>query len=116
MPVKALVPYLNENMLYQFHWGYKKDGRSLDQFIAWAAKELRPILAGLIEEAEAERVFAPQAVYGYWPAAGDGNDVILFDPADPAARSRASRCRARPRRTACASPTSCATSPSPSAT
>ena len=84
VPVKALVPYLNENMLYQFHWGFKKDGRSLDQFLAWAQKELRPILGGLIEQAEAERVFAPQAVYGYWPAAGDGNDVVLFDPADPA--------------------------------
>jgi 5-methyltetrahydrofolate--homocysteine methyltransferase len=82
VPVKALVPYLNENMLYQFHWGFKKDGRSLDQFLAWAQKELRPILGGLIEEAEAERVFQPQAVYGYWPAAGQGNDVVLFDPAD----------------------------------
>ena len=93
VPVKALVPYLNENMLYQFHWGFKKDGRSLDQFLAWAQKELRPILGGLIEQAEAERVFRPQAVYGYWPAAGDGNDVVLFDPADPSAsRSPASRC------------------------
>jgi 5-methyltetrahydrofolate--homocysteine methyltransferase len=27
-------------------------------------------------------VFAPQAVYGYWPAAGAGDDVILFDPQD----------------------------------
>jgi 5-methyltetrahydrofolate--homocysteine methyltransferase len=82
VPVKALVPYLNENMLYQFHWGFKKDGRSLDQFLAWAQKELRPILGALIEEAEAERVFQPQAVYGYWPAAGEGNDVVLFDPED----------------------------------
>ena len=28
-------------------------------------------------------MFQPQAVYGYWPAAGAGNDVILFDPAAP---------------------------------
>jgi 5-methyltetrahydrofolate--homocysteine methyltransferase len=84
VPVRTLVPYLNENMLYQFHWGYKKDGRTLPEFIAWAAKELRPILATLLEQAETERVFAPQAVYGYWPAAGAGNDVILFDPADHA--------------------------------
>ncbi|HEX5795337.1 MAG TPA: vitamin B12 dependent-methionine synthase activation domain-containing protein, partial [Geminicoccaceae bacterium] len=85
VPVRALVPYLNENMLYQFHWGFKKDGRSLDQFLSWAAKELRPVLAALIEEAERERIFAPQAVYGYWPAAGDGNDVVLFDPTDKGA-------------------------------
>jgi 5-methyltetrahydrofolate--homocysteine methyltransferase len=83
VPVAALLPYLNENMLFQFHWGYKKDGRSLPEFLAWAGKELRPILVDLLEETEAERVFQPQAVYGYWPAAGAGNEVILFDPADP---------------------------------
>ena len=81
--VAALVPYLNENMLFQFHWGYKKDGRSLPEFLAWATKELKPILVDLLEETETERVFQPQAVYGYWPAAGAGNDVILFDPAAP---------------------------------
>ncbi len=82
VPVRALLPYLNENMLYQFHWGYKKDGRTLPEFLAWAAKELRPILLELIGATEAERVLRPQAVYGYWPAAGSGNDVILFDPED----------------------------------
>ncbi len=84
VPVKALLPYLNENMLYQFHWGYKKNGRSLGDFLAWAGKELRPILVDLVEETEAERVFAPKAVYGYFPAAGDGNAVALFDPDDHA--------------------------------
>jgi 5-methyltetrahydrofolate--homocysteine methyltransferase len=82
VPVKALLPYLNENMLYQFHWGYKKNGRSLPDFLAWAGKELRPILTDLVEETEEERVFAPKAVYGYFPAAGDGNAVVLFDPDD----------------------------------
>ncbi len=82
VPVRALLPYLNENMLYQFHWGFKKDGRTLPEFLAWAGKELRPILLELIEATEAERVLRPQAVYGYWPAAGSGNDVILFDQAD----------------------------------
>ena len=85
VPVKALLPFLNDNMLYQFHWGYKKDGRSLGDFLDWAQKELRPILSDLVEEAERERVFRPKAVYGYWPAAGEGNDVILFAPDDPTA-------------------------------
>ena len=81
--IKALLPYLNENMLFQFHWGYKKDGRSLEAFLNWAQKELRPILAGLIEEAEREKVFAPKVAYGFWPAAAEGNDVILFKPGEP---------------------------------
>ena len=81
VPVKALLPYLNEQMLYQFHWGYEKQGRKLDAFLAWAQKELRPVLADLVARSEAERIFAPKAAYGYWPAAGEGNDVVLFDGA-----------------------------------
>ena len=78
-PVKALLPYLNERMLYQFHWGYRKDGRTLDEFKAWAHKELRPILNRVVEEALAETILTPQAAYGYWRCAAQGNDVILFE-------------------------------------
>jgi 5-methyltetrahydrofolate--homocysteine methyltransferase len=28
---------------------------------------------------EAEDILKPQAAYGYWPAAGQGNDLIIFD-------------------------------------
>jgi len=79
VPVKALLPYLNDNMLYQFHWGYKKEGRSLDQFLAWARKELRPVLQDLLAETEEGKVFQPQAAYGYWKAAGEGNTLVVFE-------------------------------------
>ncbi len=77
--VKAALPYLNERMLYQFHWGYKKDGKTLDEFKAWAQKELRPTLQRIIDEALAGEILLPQAAYGYWRCAASGNDVILFD-------------------------------------
>ena len=80
VPVRALLPWLNEQMLYQFHWGYAKQGRRLEEFLAWAQKELRPVLADLVARAEAEAVFAPAAAYGYWPAAAEGNDIVLFAP------------------------------------
>ncbi|HET6468590.1 MAG TPA: vitamin B12 dependent-methionine synthase activation domain-containing protein, partial [Geminicoccaceae bacterium] len=78
VPVKALLPWLNEQMLYQFHWGYEKQGRRLEEFLAWAQKELRPVLKDLVERAEAEQVFEPKASYGYFKAAGEGNDIVLF--------------------------------------
>jgi 5-methyltetrahydrofolate--homocysteine methyltransferase len=78
VPVKALVPYLNERMLYQFHWGFRKDGRTLDAFKAWAHKELRPILHRLLDTALQQDILVPQAVYGYWKCAAEGNDLILF--------------------------------------
>ena len=73
------MSYLNETMLFQFHWGYRKQGRKKAEFDAWAAKELRPILHRVAEEALGDGMFEPRAAYGYWRAAGDGNDLILFE-------------------------------------
>jgi 5-methyltetrahydrofolate--homocysteine methyltransferase len=78
LPLKNIGPYLNERMLYQLQWGYRKDGRTLDQFKEWAKVELRPILMRMLETCARDEILRPQAVYGYWPAAADGNDVILF--------------------------------------
>ena len=41
---RAIVPYVNERSLYQFQWGYRKQGRSLEEFLDWAKQELRPQL------------------------------------------------------------------------
>jgi 5-methyltetrahydrofolate--homocysteine methyltransferase len=79
VPVKAIVPYLNERMLYQFQWGYRKDGRSLAEYKEWAKKELRPVMARIADIAIREDILVPQAAYGYWRCAAQGNDVILFD-------------------------------------
>ncbi|MGE3783035.1 MAG: methionine synthase, partial [Alphaproteobacteria bacterium] len=79
VPVKAIVPYLNERMLYQFQWGYRKDGRSLAEYKEWAKKELRPVMARIADMSIRDNILLPQAAYGYWRCAAEGNDVILFD-------------------------------------
>ncbi|MBL8706480.1 MAG: methionine synthase [Rhodospirillales bacterium] len=78
-PVRALLPYLNDRMLYQFHWGYRKDGRTLEQYMEWARQELKPILKRMIDVCEQQDILRPKAVYGYWKAAAEGNDVIVYD-------------------------------------
>ena len=78
-PLRNLVPFLNETMLYQFHWGYRKQGRTIDEFRAWAAKELRPIAHKMLERCEKEKILHGQAAYGYWRAGSDGDSVVLFD-------------------------------------
>ncbi len=79
VPLKTLVTYLNERMLYQLQWGYRKDGKSFEEFKEWAKKELRPVLDRILRIAAKEEILRPTAVYGYWKAAADGNDVILFE-------------------------------------
>jgi 5-methyltetrahydrofolate--homocysteine methyltransferase len=62
---KAVVPYLNERMLYQFQWGYRKDGKTLAEYREWAKDELRPVLARILDIAVREDILVPQATYGY---------------------------------------------------
>jgi len=76
---RALVPFINERSLYQFQWGFRKQGRTLEDFLTWAKQELRPVLKRILALSEAEDILQPQAIYGYWKAAGQGNDLILFD-------------------------------------
>jgi 5-methyltetrahydrofolate--homocysteine methyltransferase len=78
-PPKAIVPFVNERSLYQFQWGFRKQGRSLDDFLGWAKQELRPVMRRMLNICETEDILRPQAIYGYWKAAGQGNDLIVFD-------------------------------------
>ncbi|MBN2751809.1 MAG: methionine synthase, partial [Rhodospirillaceae bacterium] len=80
VPLKALIPFVNERMLYQFQWGYKKQGRDLDAWKAFAAKEIRPIFHDLMLRCEAEGILKPKAIYGYWPCVSEGDAVVVLAP------------------------------------
>jgi 5-methyltetrahydrofolate--homocysteine methyltransferase len=80
VPPKAVLPFLNERSLYQFQWGFRKQGRTLDDFLGWAKQELRPVMKRVLALCEADDILHPQAIYGYWKAAGQGNDLVLFEP------------------------------------
>lgn len=79
VPLKSVVPYLNETMLFQFHWGYKRAGRKPAEFEAYVKQELWPKLEALLKTCAKEKILDPQAAYGYWKAAGEGNDLVLFE-------------------------------------
>ncbi|MBK1659572.1 methionine synthase [Paracraurococcus ruber] len=76
---KAVVPFINERSLYQFQWGFRKQGRSLEDFLGWAKQELRPVLKRMLALTEEQAILRPQAIYGYWKCAGQGNDLVLFE-------------------------------------
>ncbi|EKE77349.1 methionine synthase [Oceanibaculum indicum] len=78
VPVRTVLAYLNEMTLYQFQWGFRKSGRTRAQYRKYAEQELKPILKRVLETCEQEDILVPQAVYGYWQAAAEGNDVVLF--------------------------------------
>lgn len=84
IPVKALLPYLNEQMLFTFHWGFRKQGKTLEEYWKWVDSEVRPILTRLLKECEEKDILQPQACYGFFPCNADGNALVIFDPADHA--------------------------------
>jgi len=77
--LKSLHPFLNETMLFQFHWGYKKRAVKGD-FKSFIEEHVRPVYHQLLQQCEAEKILQPKAAYGFWPCQSAGNSVIVYDP------------------------------------
>lgn len=88
IPLKAVLAYLNEVMLFQVQWGFRKRGRGRDEFKKYIDLEVRPIYRELVARCEREQILQPQAVYGYWPCNSDGNDLVVYAPPTSDAPSR----------------------------
>ena len=80
VPLKAVLGYLNEKMLFNIQWQYRKGGMSSEAYETFVKTEVRPVYRRLVEQCEREKILVPQAVYGYWPCAADGDTLIIFDP------------------------------------
>lgn len=89
VPLRAVVPYINKTTLYKFQWGYKSQGRSTQEYRAWARTELDPLLNRLVEKSDEEDILKPQAVYGYFPCQTEGDDLIIYSDCE----SLQERCR-----------------------
>ncbi len=81
LPLEALFERIDLNTLYRLHWGAKNaKGEEWDRLLA---EEFEPRLEAYKAEALASGWVVPQAAYGIWPAAADGEALVLYDPEDP---------------------------------
>jgi len=78
---RELWPHFDLRSLYRLSWG----GANLKgpEWERVVREEFEPRLRRYQAQAEREDVIAPRVVYGYFRAAGLGDDVILYDPAQP---------------------------------
>ncbi|MHC4065821.1 MAG: methionine synthase, partial [Planctomycetota bacterium] len=76
----AVLAYVNENMLFQVQWQYRKAGRSREEFARYVNDEVRPIYRELVARCRNEQILQPQAAYGYWPVQADADVLIVYDP------------------------------------
>ena len=45
---KSALWELNERSLYQLQWGFRKQGRRIEDFLDWAKVELRPVMRRML--------------------------------------------------------------------
>jgi 5-methyltetrahydrofolate--homocysteine methyltransferase len=81
LDLRELWPCFDLKSLFRLSWGGAN--AKGEQWETLLREEFEPRLKRYQEQAEREPVLEPRAVYGYFPAAGSGDDVIIFDPADP---------------------------------
>lgn len=82
--LRAVFSFINPLMLYGRHLGLKGSLEKLLKKGDPKARELQKIVTALQEEVIAKKLLRAEAVYRYFPAMGDGDDLIIYDPADQA--------------------------------
>ncbi|HEX6423513.1 MAG TPA: methionine synthase [Acidimicrobiales bacterium] len=84
--VDEIAAYLNETALFRNQWQFRPQGGESDgEFKA----RTRPTLRHELAKAKADGLLVPQVVYGYFPANGDGDDLVVWtDETRTAERAR----------------------------
>ncbi|MDB5043839.1 MAG: metH, partial [Candidatus Eremiobacteraeota bacterium] len=78
---RELWPCFDLKSLYRLSWGgASTKGEDWERLVA---EEFEPRLRRYEALAEREPLLEARSVYGYFPAAGSGDDVIVFDPQQP---------------------------------
>ena len=75
--LREVFQYINETALFKNQWQLKT--ASQEDYVRLVEDKFRPIKKKLEEEVAATGLFEPKVVYGYFPAQGDGNDVVVYE-------------------------------------
>jgi 5-methyltetrahydrofolate--homocysteine methyltransferase len=77
MPLEIIFKHLFKNELFRLSWGAKNaHGEEWEKLEA----EFETRLERMQRQARREGWLQPRAVYGYWPAQADGDDLIVYEP------------------------------------
>jgi 5-methyltetrahydrofolate--homocysteine methyltransferase len=84
VPIHHLRPYLNEQMLLGKHLGIRGN---VEQLIAEGdlkTIQLKQQVDELLTQLADDQLLHPHGMYQFFPAQADGNDILIYDPKDPA--------------------------------
>jgi 5-methyltetrahydrofolate--homocysteine methyltransferase len=76
MALDDVLGYLNETALFRNQWGFRPEKGESDEAFK---NRVRAVLRTQLAAAREANVLVPKVVYGYWPANGDGNELIVWE-------------------------------------
>lgn len=82
-PLREIFAFINPSMLYGKHLGLKGNLERLLAERDERAEKLHASVAALQEEILSKGILTAQAVYRYLPCQSRGEDLLIYDPADP---------------------------------
>jgi len=77
--MRDIFEFINERTMFSTQWGFRKgkvDPREYERQMTEVAK---PALERLKELCLLEEIMRPAAVWGYFPCASQGNDLVIFE-------------------------------------
>jgi len=76
--LREIFQYINDTALFKNQWQLKT--ALPEDYPRLVEQKFRPIKLQLEGEVLANGLLEPKAVWGYFPAQGEGNDVIVYEP------------------------------------
>ncbi len=77
-----VYPFINTVALFRGQWGFKRGAQSPEEYEKQIEQTVQPIFERMKRECRESGILKPKVVYGWFPCASEGDDLIIFDPED----------------------------------
>lgn len=74
--------FINPVALFRGQWQFKKGALSDAEYEVMLDDKVRPIFERIKEQCRTENLLQPKVAYGYFPCNSEGDDLVIWDPAD----------------------------------
>ncbi|SMF86421.1 methionine synthase (B12-dependent) [Paenibacillus uliginis N3/975] len=83
-PISHILPYINMQMLLGHHLGLRGSVEQLLQAQDPKAVSLKATVDDILQEATQDGIIQAHAMYRFFPAQSEGDDILIYDPEDNA--------------------------------
>src|SRR5262249_12809648 len=77
--IEDVFPYLNERTLFSTQWQFRKNNVPPAKYERQMREVAYPTLERLKRQCLEENILRPAAVYGFYPAASEGDDLVIYE-------------------------------------